>query len=162
MKQIFALVAIFSIVLSVIPLPAQGIVLVPCGRTVYEDGSNSGDPSTAPCTLDHLIILIVRMINYLTSIAALVAMYFILLAGFTLITALGNPEKIEHGKESLSHAVIGFVIVVLAFVFINLAVNGLFATQAGRSDPSKQKKWWSLGCIYDITEANCAVGSSSN
>lgn len=140
---------VFGIFLTLAPLPAQGIVLVPCGRS---DQAGTAEES---CNLEHLIILIIRMINYLTSIAAIVAMYFVVIGGFDMIIALGNPEKIEHGKETLSHAVIGFVLVILAFVFVNLAVNGLFGVKDGRDE--KLRQWWSIHCIYNITANDCAI-----
>src|SRR3989338_6033179 len=101
------------------PRDAQGRLQLPAGKTL-------ADYPHADCQLGHLFVLIIRTINYLISMAALVAMYFIVTAGFGMVTALGNAEKIQSSKESISHAVIGFAIVILAFVFVNLLVNGIF------------------------------------
>ena len=125
------------LVVSIFPLPAHGFSLVPCGR--------SSPPGNEPCDLSDLISLIMRMINYLISIAGVVAMYEILSAGFNMISALGNAEKIQHSKEQIAQAVVGFAIVVLAFVFVNLLVNVLFGAS------STERKWWDPNCLYNIT-----------
>ncbi|MDZ4243744.1 MAG: hypothetical protein U1C57_01430 [Candidatus Doudnabacteria bacterium] len=102
-----------------------------------------------------MIILIVRLINYLISMAAVVAMYYILLSGFNLVTALGDPEKIKKNKQGVTHAVVGFAIVVLAFVLVNLLVNGIFGK------PDAQRNWWSPACLYQFNITNCPLGAGS-
>jgi len=116
-----------------------GISLVPCGRS--DQGPN------AKCTFNDLIILIVRIINYLLSASVIVAMYYILLSAFNLASAMGNAEKIASNREGLTRALIGFAIVLLSMVFINLLVNGIFGINCS---------WWtnpsslaSGGCLVN-------------
>jgi len=100
---------------------------------------------------------VIRLINYLISAAALVAMYQVLLAGWNLIGSMGNAEKAEAAKKGIANAVVGFVIVVMAFVFVNLLTNGIF----GSGDPKHPTQWWNVNCIYDITNSttNGCAGS---
>ena len=131
---------------SLVSAQSTGFHLVPCGRS---DQVGTVDES---CQLGHLFVLIIRAINYLISMAAIVAMYYIVTAGFTLITALGEPEKIETGKKTITHSVVGFSIIILAFVFVNLLVNGIFG-KAGA-----ERKWWDINCLYDISQTGeCPV-----
>lgn len=124
---------VFSFTLYALPAAAGG--LVPCG--------GEGEPQ---CEFKHLVALIVRLINYLITMAALVAIHRVLTIGFDLATSLGNPEKIKKQRQGLTQAVVGFAIIVLAFTFVNLLVNGLFGK------PGAERKWWNPECIYDITE----------
>ena len=146
MKNIKKLITFALIVVifagAIFPLQAFAQVpLVPCGRTGQAD-----------CQFSDLVIMLVRLINYLISLAALVAIYYILLAGFNLVTALGNAEKIESGKNTLSHAVVGFALVILAFVFLNWVVYGIFG------QPATSKKWWDPSCIYGVSNpAGCPI-----
>lgn len=136
--------------------------LVPCGRSVdFPSGWESGDPLPDPtrypdahCTFRHLVILIIRLINYLISAAALVAMHRVLLGGWDLIGALGNPEKIEKGKQTISQAVVGFGIIIFAFIFVNLLANGLF----GRGNTARE--WFNPACIWGIgdRDSGCSAG----
>ena len=128
------------------PLATQAFSLVPCGSSEYPE----------PCQFRHLIILIIRLTNYLISTAAIVAMYHILLSGFNLITALGDPEKIKKNKLGITHAVVGFAIVILAFVFVNLLVNGIFG------DPNAPRNWWSPECLYRFNIINCPLGAADS
>lgn len=145
MTRIVLSLILISTVAGLLPLPVSAIILVPCGR--------SEAPGNEPCQLQHLVILIIRLVNYLITTAAIVAMYQILLSGFNLTTALGNTEKIEKAKAGLSHAVVGFAMIILAFVFVNLLVNGIFGK------PNASREWWRPECIYSIGESGqCPLG----
>lgn len=148
-KTIIILITL-AIVGSMIPLSASAITLVPCGRS---DQKGSADEQ---CQFRHLVILIIRLINYLISVAALVAMYYILLSGWNLITSMGNPEKIKTARTGISNAVVGFAIIILGFVFVNLLVNGIFGT----GDP-EARKWWDAECIYNPGKIGCPFSTSN-
>lgn len=122
------------LVLSGLPFSAHA-ALVTCGGAEQKQ-----------CDFEDLVGLIVRLVNYLITMAAIVAMHRVLTVGFDLATSLGNPEKIKKSKQGLTQAVVGFAIIVLAFTFVNLLVNGLFGK------PGAPRKWWDPKCIYDITE----------
>ena len=139
MKIFLVALILVSVLLGLLPGTAQAVILVPCGRNV---------PGSEPCEFKHLVTLFIRVINYLISVAAVVAMYHILLAGFNLITSLGNPEKIETAKKTVANAIVGFGLIILAFVFINLVVNGIFGS------PGAERQWWDPRCVYDLTFSN--------
>jgi hypothetical protein len=146
-KKLIILVILCSVALIIVPHTTRAFQLVPCGITKDADGN-----ITDQCKFEDLVFLIVRLINYLISFAAIVAMYHILLAGFNLVTAMGNEEKIKKSKEGITHAVVGFAIVILAFVFVNLLVNGIFGK------PGAERKWWDPACVYGIADANKCLG----
>jgi hypothetical protein len=52
-------------------------------------------------------------------------------AGFWLITTMGNEESVTKWKKGLTNAVVGFVLVMLAYLFMNTAVNLLLAQGKG-------------------------------
>jgi Type IV secretion system pilin len=56
----------------------------------------------------------------LTAIMALVG-------GFQMITAAGDPEKFSSGRKTLTYAVIGFVVVLLASSVVSI-IKSIFAT----------------------------------
>jgi type IV secretory pathway VirB2 component (pilin) len=53
-------------------------------------------------------------------LAALVAVVLIIISGIRLLTSGGDPLKVASAKRSLTFTIIGLVIVLLAFVIINL------------------------------------------
>lgn len=103
------------VILAPLPVLAQeksGFSLVFCGI----NGQN-------PCTFNDLVILLVRLVNFLLACAAIVAAYHIVSSGFWIMASMGNPEKLTSSKEGLSRAVIGFGMVLISFAFINLLLG---------------------------------------
>ena len=57
--------------------------------------------------------------------------FFVMLAGYQYLSAGGSVRAVESAKGSLTHALIGFAIVVLCKVLANLVAAALGAPQAG-------------------------------
>ncbi len=116
---ILALVAFFI----TLPLFTEARGLVPCGG--YTD-SGSREPA---CTVVDIFYLIARVTNWLIALSGVYAVFQIIGAGFWIVLAQGNEEKIAQKKEALLDAVIGMILVLMAFLFINTAVNGLLRSK---------------------------------
>ena len=67
--------------------------------------------------------LIQRVIVLLLSMAGIVAVMFIIVGGYWYITSAGNEEQAEKGKTTLVNAIIGIVVIILAFVIISAVSN---------------------------------------
>ncbi len=67
--------------------------------------------------------LIKTVINWLLGIALGVAVLFLIIGGFWYITSAGNEETAEKGRNTAVNALIGIVIIVLAFVVVNVVAN---------------------------------------
>jgi len=61
---------------------------------------------------------VVNIIQWVLGILALVAVVMIIIGGFQWMTAAGNEEKIEKAKKVISAAVIGLIIVLLAWAIV--------------------------------------------
>lgn len=114
--------AVLAVALLAAPFAAQAFSLVPCGTR-----------TTQPCKFIDLIILLVNLINFLLAASGVVAVYYVVMAGWEMVTSLGNTEKITKGKEGVKNAVVGFAMILLSFAFINLLVHGIFSTTCN---------WW--------------------
>lgn len=123
MKSKIKTLLVILLVMLLMPLAAQAFQLVPCG----------GGANPKPCQFTDLLLLLMRLINFLLAASAFVAMYYILMSAWSMVTSLGNPEKINAGKDGLINAVIGFAIILLSFAFVNLLVQGIFGIQCD---------WW--------------------
>lgn len=149
MARALIIFILMVVILAGIPSSAAAFRLVPCGTS--EDKGTDREI----CNFGHLVGALMRLINYLISVAAIVAMYNVLSRGWDLMTAFGNPEKIKRAKEGISNALVGFAMIILAFIFINLVVNLIF----GNPTSNQQRPWWDPKCIYDITNppADCKI-----
>lgn len=69
--------------------------------------------------------IILKVINVLLAVAGLVAVIFLIVGGFRYILAGGNEESAESAKKTITNAIIGIVIIILAFVIVRVVSNAL-------------------------------------
>ena len=67
--------------------------------------------------------LIGNAIKLFLTFSGAVAIVFVIIGGFFYITAQGNEEQAEKGKTTLINAIIGVVIIIMAYVIINVITN---------------------------------------
>ncbi len=94
----------------------------PTGRTGLVQCGNKTDD---PCTVEDIFNLFVIGTNLLIGAVGLVAILAIVYSGFSMVTAAGNTESITKAKKNLTSAIIGLVLVLLAFILINLILYGI-------------------------------------
>ncbi len=116
-----------------VPVTTGG--LVPCGRE-YDDPATTGWVESDDCTLCHLILMTQLVIEFLIKISAVVAAFFLAIAGFMYIFAAGKPEKITLAKQIFTRALFGFLIILISWVIIDT----LLAT-FGYIDPLGDGTW---------------------
>lgn len=61
---------------------------------------------------------VIDIVLYLIYIAGAVAIFFIVLGGYTMMSANGDKEKYTSGLKSLQYAVMGLVLVILSVTII--------------------------------------------
>jgi len=85
-----------------------------CGNACKLDNPNSlGIPQVS---LDSAVKDIIGTLSF---IAAVLSAIFIIVAGIRYITSSGNSQRTESAKQSLTYAVIGLIVSVLAFSIVN-------------------------------------------
>src|ERR1700733_5868579 len=115
MKKINQKIYIFVILFLLIPAVSFAQI-VGCGHNQAGENQN-------PCTIGDLIGTIKYIINFLLSWAWLVAIFLIVVSGFRMIIARGDTEAISSAKTSLNNAIMGFIIILLSFIILNLVVG---------------------------------------
>jgi type IV secretory pathway VirB2 component (pilin) len=65
--------------------------------------------------------IIERIKNILQLLAFVVAVIFIMLGGYSIITAGGSAEKVETGRKWILYAIVGLVVILIAEVLARLA-----------------------------------------
>ena len=139
---LFALTA--GLFLAVTPLISQSAGLVPCG------GINQ-----QPCKLLDLFTLVATVTNWLIGLAGVFAVYEFINHGFWVVISMGNEEAIKKHRDGLTEAVLGFILVLLAFVLVNTVVNFIFL---GNASSDKAKLDLTKPCTYFSASANCVNG----
>jgi type IV secretory pathway VirB2 component (pilin) len=106
MKKISKIATGLAIVATLVPMVV--VAATPYSIETPDTGLGTADLKTT----------VVNIINWVLGILALVAVVFVILGGFQWMTAGGNEEKIEKAKKVISAAVIGLIIVLLAWAIV--------------------------------------------
>lgn len=75
------------------------------------------------CQISDLIGTLRLIINSLLSWAGLVGILFIVVAGLRMMLAGGNEEMITQAKTTLTHAIVGFIIILTSFIILNFVIG---------------------------------------
>lgn len=67
----------------------------------------------------------IAFIEILLQLGAIVAVAYIIYAGFTYLTSNGDPERAKAGKDTILNALIGLVIVIMATVIVGFIGQSL-------------------------------------
>ncbi len=69
--------------------------------------------------------VIVKVTRWILSFVALLATILIIYGGFTWMTAAGSEEKVSSAKKIIQAAIIGLVIVLLAWAIVSFVIEGI-------------------------------------
>jgi hypothetical protein len=137
-KKILYSLLMATALLSV-PLVAEAQGLPPIGGQC--GGSGQGGPSggledlqscargqipTAGVTGNtraDIIALIAKIIEWALYLSGAVAVVFIIIGGYRYMTAGGNEETATKARKAVVNALIGLVIIILAYVIVNVVTN---------------------------------------
>ncbi len=103
------------------PMLARAFTIIPCG--------GYSTASTAPCTVNDFFYLVARLINLLISLAGIYAVLQIIIGGFKMVISQGNQEAVKKAQTGVIDAIIGFVLVLAAFLIVNTLVNTLLMSK---------------------------------
>ncbi len=55
------------------------------------------------------------ILPYILVLSGILLFIFLVMGGFDLMTSAGDPKKMEQGKEKIMAAIVGFIIVFIAY-----------------------------------------------
>lgn len=64
--------------------------------------------------------LFTTIITILTSVAGVISVFFIILAGIKFVTAGGDEKKVASAQATITYAIIGLVVTALAFIILQV------------------------------------------
>lgn len=67
--------------------------------------------------------ILVFIIRGLFTIAGVLAVLYIILAGYQYITSAGDPAKAEKARNGVLYAVIGIVVIALSYAIVNAVTD---------------------------------------
>ncbi len=82
-------------------------------------------PGTAEGGANQTRDSVVRVINFILTFLALVAVVFVIVGGIRILTAGGNEENVTKGRKTIIYAIIGLVIIFFARVIVGFFTSEL-------------------------------------
>ena len=120
-KFIASAVSLFLLFVFIMPVLSQAEALVTC------DGSAQN-----PCNFDSLIGMINGIINWIISIAGVIFTISCIYGGFLYLTSGENPSNKAKAKSILYNTLIGFIIILVAWLIVyTILINLIDPGQKG-------------------------------
>lgn len=130
--------------------PSEKSSLVPCGRSC--DNPDTYENEAAVCTLCHLLLLIRNITDWIFMVMTYIAFAVLVAMGILYIVSTGKPQLIGVAKSGIWAALVGFAIVLLGWVAINVILmvlaDGVLGTDTASFSikDSKTGKWFEYNC----------------
>lgn len=93
----------------------------PAGSSICEDiGTTSGTDNSELFGPDGRVT---RVVNFITIIGGIIAVFIFIYSGVVLVTSSGDSKKISTAKNSILYAAIGIVLVLIAQFVTSFLLN---------------------------------------
>ena len=126
---------------------ATGTGLIPCGT------------ASNPCTICYMVLTIQNIINFGLKIFVYVGILMVVIAGITYIISAGSSTMMETAKGFLKNALIGFGIMLGAWLIVNTTMIVIGAhTNLGIA---KAGNWYTFKCVQK-SQLNTSSGTTGN
>lgn len=122
--------------------------IVPCGRSC--DNPATPNDETKICTLCHLLILIQNITNWIFMVMTYIAFAVLVAMGILYIVSTGKPQLTGMAKNGIWAALVGFAIVLLGWVAINVILmvlaDGALGTDTASFAVKTNGSWFEYKC----------------
>ena len=131
--------SIFVFSLLVLPSITLADGLVPCGGI---DSTGAPEPVCNTC---YFIGLLNNVLAWLVGILSIIFSIMIVVSGLRMVTSAGNVQAKSDAKKRIMNGLIGFVIVLSAWLLIDFMMKALLAPGAGGLGP-----WNTVQCMNQV------------
>lgn len=110
--KFFTFIGIFSLALAIVFLGAASAVL-------------AAEGIQNPLGIDDPREIIGNVIRAILGIVGSLALAIFIFGGFTWVTSAGNDEKIKKGKEMITWAAFGLVVIFLSYALVTFVIGAI-------------------------------------
>lgn len=75
--------------------------------------------------------IVLRIVNYFLGFLGLLAVIMVIYGGVTYVTAAGKDEAVGNAKKIIMYALIGIIIILLAFAIVNTVLGAPEGVEPG-------------------------------
>lgn len=120
---------LIAAIVAFLPVTAFAAGLVPCG--------GAGEPACQPC---HVMQLIEIVLDWLVEVLGVFFSLAIVVCGIYLVTSTGNPSVMQTVKRLILQMIIGYAILLSAWVIMDFIFKGLLSAQVN-------SVWAEIQCV---------------
>jgi hypothetical protein len=112
-----------------------------------QGGADAPTTDTGTVSLDNPLgtespqVLIGNVINAVLGVVGSLALLMFIYGGFTWMTASGNSEKVQQGKNILLWAIIGLVVIFTSYALVNFVIQDVISPGGGGSTPESPVRY---------------------
>ena len=116
----YSIIGLMDIITKIKDMFVSKVYAASLGETLQERiGSLEGS------TISDEASFIDAIVRVAVPIAVISVVVLVIFAGYTLMSSQGNPDKIKEGKDLLTNAIIGFLVIILSVAILLLLSNSL-------------------------------------
>ncbi len=82
------------------------------------------------CSSCHLVTLADNILKFLISVSVIIAAVMFVIGGLTMVMSAGDTGKVDKGREMMSNAIIGIVIVLAAWLVVDTVLKMVLSDTA--------------------------------
>ncbi len=138
------------------PLFASAASLVPCGLSKDDTTTPLPLDETKPCTLCHIVLGGQGLVAWGLKIMAVIAITVIFAMGVLYILSAGNSGMMETAKGGMIASLIGFAVMLSAYLIVNVVLTILVDTA------SPDKPFLNLTATQGYFNFACDITSNVN
>lgn len=95
------------------------------GGKTFNAAKQCLDDNGNPFTGDSVATSIKKVINILLYIAGIIAVIYVVIAGFRYVTSNGDSGAITKAKNTVIYALIGLAVAVMAYAIVNFVLDNI-------------------------------------
>ena len=130
------------------PANSPGITFTPDAQKALKDGTGN------EAIFSNFILQMLA--GALISVAAPVAVIIIAIAGFMAVSARGNQAQLDKAKQTLTHAIIGLLIIIFSWVIVKAVISAVLSTNSSQPGTTQG------GAAAPATPANGGVAGGGS
>jgi len=100
--------------------PFYRCMMPPIRETTNQQTKETSDELRSKLGMPELTPQINKVVNYSTGIGGVIAFILIIIGGFQIILSAGNPDRIKAGKEMITSAIAGLLLIIFAVFILRL------------------------------------------
>ncbi len=95
---------------------------------IYAQVTNTPSIKVSESGINSISDLLTTIANWIIIVAGGLAFIYLLYSGILYITAAGNPDQAKKGQQGIINAIIGIIVIVLAYIIVQVVANTAYVS----------------------------------